>query len=182
MNTIKTLVGKRFGKLLVLDRRRRNRTTHYTCRCDCGNSTTTTHSNLVSGATKSCGCLVAETRGGERKPLKEVVSRAILNVYKRNARNRHYEWSLPYDRFLALINGECYYCGSGLSNVFTWRYKYEVASLPFNGVDRLDNTIGYTIDNCVSCCRTCNSAKSTLTLDEFKGWAFRLVERLSTHS
>lgn len=178
MNKIKTLVGKRFGKLLVVERTRKNRTTFYTCKCDCGKSTTTTHSNLSSGATKSCGCLVAETRGKERKPVEEVVSRAILNVYKRNARNRKYKWTLPYDKFIKLINGNCYYCGSGLSNEFTWRYKYEVTSLPFNGIDRIDNTIGYTINNCVSCCHTCNSAKGELTFDQFREWALKLYSNM----
>jgi hypothetical protein len=173
----KSLVGQRFAQLLVCDRKRRGQTTFYECLCDCGNHTEVTHTNLVSGSTSSCGCLITETRGSERKPLKEVVTKAILTSYKRNARNRHYELLLPYDKFVELINGNCYYCGSGPSNTFTWHYKYETATMPFNGIDRIDNTIGYTIDNCVSCCRTCNSAKGELTLDQFKEWALRLVAR-----
>jgi hypothetical protein len=175
---LKSLVGKRYGRLLVSERTRRNQTTLYTCQCDCGKSVEVTHTNLSEG-TQSCGCLITETRGSERKPLKDVVSRALLNVYKRNAKKRHYEWSLPYDKFIELINGDCYYCRASLSNTFTWRYKYETASLAFNGIDRLDNTIGYTIDNCVSCCRICNSAKGELSLDEFKSWAARLVANLT---
>lgn len=174
-NKIKTLVGKKFGKLSVLERERRNRTTFYTCQCECGNSTTTTHSNLLSGQSKSCGCLIFETRGKERKPLEEVISNSILGTYKRNAKNRHYEWSLPYEKFVQLINGVCYYCKSVPSSLVTWRYKHEVSSLPFNGIDRLDNTIGYTANNCVSCCRTCNSAKGDLTVSEFKAWALKLA-------
>lgn len=175
---VRSLVGNKFGKLLVLERERRYRTTFYKCQCDCGNSVEVSHSNLKEG-TQSCGCLVVETRGGERKPLKEVVSKAILNFYKRNAKKRYYHWELPYDKFLELINGNCYYCGAGLSNTFTWHYKYETASLPFNGIDRLDNTIGYIIDNCVSCCRTCNSAKGELSVKEFKEWAARLANNIS---
>ena len=175
----KSLVGQRFGKLLVLNRIRQNQTTLYNCKCDCGKSTTVSHSNLKEG-TQSCGCLVIETRGSERKPLKEVVSKAICTFYKRNARKRNYEWQLSYDKFLELINGNCHYCGSGLSNTFTWRYKHEVASLPFNGIDRIVNTTGYTNDNCVSCCRTCNSAKGELTFKQFKEWVSKLYNHLES--
>lgn len=56
------LVGKRFGKLLVLEeagfvettsRRRRV----YNCLCDCGNHCQVQHQYLTGGDTKSCGCL-----------------------------------------------------------------------------------------------------------------------------
>lgn len=176
----KTLVGNRFGKLLVSSRVRRNRTTFYKCKCDCGNHTEVTHTNLISGGTSSCGCLIVETRGSERKPLKEVVSKAILNFYKRNAKNRNIEWLLPNKNFIELINGNCFYCGNNLSNLFTWRYKYEVATLPFNGIDRVDNTIGYTPENCVTSCKRCNQAKNDMTFTEFKTWAIKLANQLTT--
>ncbi len=178
MNRIKTLEGKRFKKLLVGSRTRENSVTQYNCVCDCGNTTIVSHSNLKSGSTGSCGCAILETRGSERKPLKDVIMRAIWNVYKRNAKNRHYEWSLPYEKFVSLIDGQCRYCGASAGNIFTWRYKHEAASLPVNGIDRIDNAVGYTEDNCVSCCRTCNSAKGTLTLEEFKQWSEKLFYHL----
>ena len=31
----------------------------------------------------------------------------------------------------------------------------------------MDNSMGYTIDNSVPCCKECNTAKSVLTVDEF---------------
>jgi hypothetical protein len=40
-----------------------------------------------------------------------------------------------------------------------------------NGIDRVDNTKGYSVDNCVPCCRRCNVAKADMTPDQFLGWA-----------
>lgn len=171
---IKSFVGQKIGRLLIEERFRKNKTTFYKCKCDCGKDTITTHSNLGSGSAKSCGCLLLDTRGSERKPLKDVIQKAILNYYKRNAKSRNYEWKLDKNKFEELINGNCYYCNSGLSNKYIWKYKYEIATLPFNGIDRVDNTIGYTEDNCVSCCKTCNMAKSELTVEEFKTWIIKL--------
>jgi len=36
----------------------------------------------------------------------------------------------------------CYYCG-----------------YPSNGVDRIDNSIGHIMTNCIPCCHTCNVAR-----------------------
>lgn len=59
------LKGQRFGKLTVIqqhlpDGERKNRQTHWLCKCDCGNENITTTGALRSGAVSSCGCLVVE--------------------------------------------------------------------------------------------------------------------------
>lgn len=46
----------------------------------------------------------------------------------------------------------------------------EYDEFKYNGVDRVDNSIGYTDDNCVSCCKICNNSKSALDLSEWKKW------------
>lgn len=57
------LTGQRFGRLTVLgyEGSRKGRTL-WRCRCDCGRETIVLRPNLISGATKSCGCLRADTR------------------------------------------------------------------------------------------------------------------------
>lgn len=66
------IVGKRFGKLLVVRHSKRwhdetaggEKMRHsYSCVCDCGKSVEVRRSNLLYGYTKSCGCL----RTGRRK-------------------------------------------------------------------------------------------------------------------
>lgn len=177
-SNVKSLEGKIFGRLQVISRERKHRTTYYKCQCSCGNISTVTHTNLLNG-TESCGCLIKETRIKERKPLTEVISRAVWTYYKRNAKLRNYEWKLSYEEFIKLINGKCNYCGTEKGNTYNWHYKYETASAGFNGIDRLNNEIGYVLDNCVPCCFTCNAAKGALTLEQFKSWAKKLFDNLS---
>lgn len=50
--------GTRFGKLTVISANG----TDVLCRCDCGNETTITKSHLIKGHTKSCGCLLRESK------------------------------------------------------------------------------------------------------------------------
>jgi hypothetical protein len=58
-STINNLVGRRFGKLVVI--KEHNSRVHgsvmWECECDCGGSIITSRDNLVDGRTQSCGCL-----------------------------------------------------------------------------------------------------------------------------
>ena len=52
------LVGQRFGALVVTGfSGKRDGKRYWLCQCDCGNVTEVWQSNLLSGHTKSCGCL-----------------------------------------------------------------------------------------------------------------------------
>lgn len=60
---IKSLVGCRFGRLVVLSRSKNrissngDTNVYWTCRCDCGNIINVRATNLRYGTTRSCGCL-----------------------------------------------------------------------------------------------------------------------------
>lgn len=79
--------------------------------------------------------------------------------YRSGAKKRNLEFSITLALFSELVNGSCFYCGE----------------TKFLGVDRLDNSMGYKIDNIVSCCKTCNFAKNTLPLSEFMAWIHKLA-------
>jgi len=64
-------------------------------------------------------------------------------------------------QFLNIIKNQCYICG--LSN------KNGV------GVDRVDNSIGYELENCKPCCSYCNFMKKDLNLEEFIDHIRRIV-------
>ena len=54
------LSGRRYGRLIVLGRAYDKPSTHGTrweCLCDCGKKTIVTRDHLISGGTRSCGCL-----------------------------------------------------------------------------------------------------------------------------
>lgn len=57
------LSGKRFGKLTVIGQAGRTADRHilWECKCDCGGSAFSSGKDLVSGHTRSCGCLQKET-------------------------------------------------------------------------------------------------------------------------
>lgn len=60
MGKIKTdLVGKRFGKLIVKNDyiKTESNKTKWLCKCDCGNEKYILRHDLISGNTKSCGCI-----------------------------------------------------------------------------------------------------------------------------
>ncbi len=66
--------------------------------------------------------------------------------YKRDAKKRNYVFDLAFDDFSKLINDKCYYCD----------YYNENEA---NGIDRINNDVGYVKSNCVSCCKLCNLMK-----------------------
>lgn len=47
-----------------------------------------------------------------------------------------------------------------------------------NGIDRVDNTQGYTLANAVPCCKRCNQLKSDMQLKEF----LSQIERILSHT
>lgn len=81
--------------------------------------------------------------------------RSSFTSYKNRAKKKELVFEMDEDLFLALCNKPCYYC----HRVNTVLHK--------NGVDRLDNSIGYTKENCVSCCSECNSMKSDIDIQTF---------------
>lgn len=90
-----------------------------------------------------------------------ICERCLRTSYKlKCASRRGLEFSLTDVEFSSLVHSECSYCGK-LPN-------------PRNGIDRVENTKGYTLENCVSCCFICNRAKNDMSREEFIEWATRI--------
>lgn len=52
------LIGVRFGKLEVVELQETDKKcTYYRCKCECGGEIVARSNDLISGRTKSCGCL-----------------------------------------------------------------------------------------------------------------------------
>ena len=47
--------------------------------------------------------------------------------------------------------------------------------------DRVDSSLGYTVSNCVPCCKYCNQAKNDRSVSEFLAHARRIVEYQNAH-
>lgn len=59
---IKDITGQRFGRLVALERLNKKRGSSFLwrCQCDCGKTVETSANSLLSGNTRSCGCLRIE--------------------------------------------------------------------------------------------------------------------------
>lgn len=66
------------------------------------------------------------------------------------------------DLFIKMTQENCFYC-----NRFPKRISKTIFTFKYNGLDRMDNTKGYTLENTVTCCSPCNYLKSTKTVKEF---------------
>lgn len=158
------------------------------CKCDCGNTKELSSAELSHA--RSCGCIRQknmETFGQRNKgkspvctlPLGESARRSLYAIYKKSAKKRNIPFSLFEPEFRTLISGNCHYCGSLPSQVHKDRHRAN-GDILYNGIDRTDNTVGYTTINCVPCCKICNRAKDTMTQADFFAWVKRVAGRLAS--
>ena len=61
----KDFVGKKFGKLIVIEftNKKSTKGSLWRCKCDCGNECFVAGSDLIKGHKKSCNCLLKELSG-----------------------------------------------------------------------------------------------------------------------
>jgi hypothetical protein len=171
------LTNETFGRLRVLARTANATCGHkqYDCVCTCGNMVIVRSSGLLTGNTRSCGCLQTEARSltGRRNVLRQGNSNrnSVVHQYRKNARLRNLSCTLTEGDFDRLLAGDCHYCGCEPARV----RRTGPTAFAFNGIDRVDNTQGYSPENCVSCCLICNRAKGVMSAPEFLAWVNRVV-------
>jgi len=180
-------LGKKFGRLTVKEVIPKGKYYYYNCICDCGEGVTAASFSIIKGKQVSCGCYHSEQNakrltgapGPNRKPGGESSFNYLWHTYNRNARKRNIEFSLTREEFKTLTIGNCEYCGRKPNRAVKHLSQKRTYVNPYlhNGVDRVDNTLGYTLDNSVPCCRDCNVGKGIKTVDEFKLW----IERVYKH-
>lgn len=175
----RNLEGKKFSKLTVLSQipQRLGITGHgdhrWKCLCDCGNETETTSNRLVSGHTQSCGCMRNEyakrKRPDRRLPTYEYAIAKVLDHYRYAAAKRGLSFDLTRQQALAFMAMDCHYCGRPPSNLCK-EHLEGAGAFSYNGIDRSDNTKGYTLSNCVPCRGICNKAKGRIPPAKFRDW------------
>ena len=72
-------------------------------------------------------------------------------------------FTINIDDFKELIQKKCYYCGCDPYSIQKTRHYRFV----YNGLDKKNCNLGYTLDNVVTCCKDCNYAKWTQSPNEF---------------
>lgn len=154
-----------------------------------GDTKTLTEWSKCSGVSKAC--LLARVRRGwlpeellrNDVPRKHPVMPDVaaknntLNSYKQAAKARKLSWELTNEEFFELTKQHCIYCGRAPN---TRRYSGVSERGPgcyvYNGIDRVDNNLGYTKSNVVTCCQYCNRAKGNLSYEDFQQWLTDLVK------
>lgn len=120
---------------------------------------------MIGGNTKSCGCSKSEMISNGKKLAGELAAKKqIYWAYRVRAEKIGKPFELSFDQFISLTQQSCHYCGlSEFLNIC----KKIGGNFKYNGIDRVDNTKGYTIENCVSCCKMDNKAKGTMSYEEY---------------
>lgn len=112
-----------------------------------------------------------ERRVGKLNPL-ERAFRNRLKMYKYNAKTQERIWDLTDEEARTLFLTVCFYCGGAPGE---GGKPSKTAAIPLNGIDRKDNGVGYTRENSLSCCWTCNRNKGSMSHDQFLAWIRRIA-------
>lgn len=157
------LIGKKFNNLLVLEQCAsiNKRNSFWICKCDCGKTITVRGTHITNNNTKSCGC-IRRSKYGER------TKKAAWANFKFSAKKRGYKVNISFDQWYILTQEPCNYCGEQPNSLV--RSKCNNGDFIHSGIDRIDNTKDYSLDNVVSCCKKCNIAKAEMSSIEFKNW------------
>ena len=168
------LTGKTFNEYTVI-RRSPNRGTKvsWLCRCSCGNLREVRAQGLISGTQKSCGHGLPEIQR-KRQCIEYglAAKHSAYRNYKTHAKKKKLEFDLDFDTFILMASSKCYYCGASPKNI----QKGDNGDYCYQGIDRKDNSKGYTIENVVPCCEICNKAKRHMTYSAFLAWIKRISE------
>ena len=165
------LAGKQIGRwtVLHLSPRLDRHGAKWVCRCACGNISAVFGSSLrnPSGSRACKKCYLQKLTHG-------TAARKLMRQYMDNASDRGIGWELSEADFLRLTSSPCFYTGRNPEQIMTASggevYRY-------SGIDRLDSSKGYTVENSVPCCKDANYAKLNLSLDLF----LQLVREIHEH-
>ena len=135
------MIGKTFGRLTVaelLPERNKHKQKQYVCLCACGNTTITLGTRLRTGHTRSCGCIHSE---GLRK------------THGMTGTSTHKAWLSMKGRCSESSSKSAHYFERGISYCDNWEsfenFLSDMGEAPKGAtLDRINNDIGYSKENC----------------------------------
>lgn len=135
------MIGKRYGKLVIASKYSSENGVKWLCKCDCGKERVSSTSHLNAGYVKSCGCHVKKAHalalnGG--KHSRERISYDNMVARCMNPKNKRYK-----DYGAAGIT----VCDSWLESFDNFANDMGACPDGFQ-IDRIDNTKGYSKENC----------------------------------
>lgn len=175
----KDLSGQNYGHLKIIKESfiDGNYRRYWECQCVCGTICVLRGDALINNTNVNCGC---KTR--ELQSAKKILPNGTANIsrvyrqYKKRGIESGKGFSLTREEFEFLIFSNCAYCDSPPSNCWKVESEFSSVALFYNGIDRVDNLIGYHKENCVACCIICNVAKSDMSLENFFKWVAAIFD------
>lgn len=144
-----SLLGKRYGRLVVIGDTEKHRgdSSLWICKCDCGKTIQVTADNLQRGKTKSCGCLKKEVEKSGNNSRKHGMSGSRLYIIWCDMKQRC---------FNSNQKGYKDYGGRGITICDEWKDSFEefrdwALSHGYSDeltIDRINNDGNYEPDNC----------------------------------
>lgn len=156
------ITGQKRGRLTILSfHKSSNKGSIWTAVCDCGNLKNIRSDNFKKGKNLSCGCFVTDYNALNNIKSSDYLARRKYNKYRSGSKVRNLSFNLSYKEFFDLVISPCHYC--------------KINPAPLNGIDRINNSIGYTIKNSTPCCSLCNMAKGSMSYERFVSYINRFA-------
>lgn len=197
------LKGKRFGRLLVLGIEGKDGLGNYKwlCICDCGVETIKVGRALVCGDTQSCGCygkeqVIKGIQKSKRKPGEEKHLHQWWYQINDKAKRRGIEMVIDKDSAIKIAKQNCFYCGTpparytryienrkaqcGRRQKTYYPESCENDAPYIHGLDRVDSSKGYTEENVVPCCGSCNQLKWDRPVKDFYEHLKKVIQHIES--
>lgn len=141
----------------------KNNSTYWLFKCDCGNYKILKSNKVLSknSTTKSCGCKKNKNQTSNCPAFNKV-----FLSYSKGAKRRNLDFSLSINDFKNITSKKCFYCGIEPNKISKTKFN----TYTYNGIDRKDNLLGYSLENSLPCCTLCNKAKRDLDFNIFINW------------
>jgi len=148
--------GNEYGKVKVLELSYINDGGHVIWKCQ--------HEDGFTFEARGTELRRGNATGNHSRPKGETAFRQLYRVYKHGAEERNLEWDLTKKQLRTMTKKDCHYCGKPPSKSIGENLNGEYI---YNGLDRVDSSIGYTKENVVPCCWSCNQLKGDRNREDF---------------
>lgn len=158
-------VGKVYGAFTILEFIKvENSKAYFKIKCNnCGTEFEREFKCIKSSHKNYC----VHCKGNFISPSIQTPMNRAYDTYRKGAAVRDLKFELTQEQFENLVTQNCFYCGQEPE---PHERKWNKTDQEFyrNGIDRVDSSKGYSLENCVPCCERCNRMKSDFSYSEFR--------------
>ncbi len=181
MSAFIDLTGARIGKLSIVSRANNKKgKVQWKCVCDCGNKKTILACNLLTKASRSCGCGWSKSKNKNHKwnGCGELGGTHFWEI-RDGAFRRDIPFNLSINYLWKLYlrqNKKCALSGMEIS----MKYEKDGVTRGTASLDRINNNLGYSIGNVQWVHTDINFMKQDLSQNEFIMYCGLIVKNMAT--